>query len=111
MTFLHQCDRIVFLEKGVIKETGTYEELTKGTTALSVFIGEYLNSHKNDDEEEEKDDKKKKYDLILNYKKNILGDKNLEIFKENLKKMRNPKKQAPPNPKEKARNKRKQAKR
>lgn len=60
-----------FYGKGVIKETGTYEELTKGTTALSVFIGEYLNSNKNDEEEDEKDtnEKKKKYDLILKIKK------------------------------------------
>lgn len=39
---------------------GTYAELTSGKTALSEFIGEYLNSHKNEENEEAEESKDKK---------------------------------------------------
>lgn len=42
LAFLHECDRLVYIEKGEILEVGTYDELTRETTKFSVFIGEYL---------------------------------------------------------------------
>lgn len=45
-----ECDRIIMLEKGKIKEIGTYRELIKTKSEFSDFIGEYFQNQESNKE-------------------------------------------------------------
>nr|UOU03337.1 ATP-binding cassette subfamily C1-6 [Brachionus rubens] len=42
LAFLPECDKIIMLEKGCIKEIGTYMELIEKKSVFSNFLGEYI---------------------------------------------------------------------
>nr|QUF59450.1 ATP-binding cassette transporter Abcc1-6 [Brachionus angularis] len=60
LSFLSECDRIIMLEKGIIKEMGTFKDLMKNNSYFSEFLGQYTQNQKKDEEEENSDDKNSK---------------------------------------------------
>ncbi|RNA42720.1 multidrug resistance-associated 1 [Brachionus plicatilis] len=52
LSFLSECDKIIMLDKGSIKEIGTYIELIEKNSAFSKFMGEYILKQKVDQDEE-----------------------------------------------------------
>ena len=54
LSFLPECDRIIMLKDGQIKQIGTYEQLKRDDGAFNEFIGEYLDNY---DEKKEKNGK------------------------------------------------------
>lgn len=44
LTFLPDCHRIILMEKGLIREIGTYRELTSQKSNFSTFIGEFMSN-------------------------------------------------------------------
>lgn len=52
MSFLPECDRIIMLKDGEIKEVGTYEQLKKIKDGVfNEFIGKHLENYTNKEEE------------------------------------------------------------
>nr|APD26519.1 ATP-binding cassette transporter subfamily C member 1 X6 protein [Brachionus koreanus] len=51
LAFLPECDKIIMLDKGSIKEIGTYMELIEKNSAFTKFMGEHILNQKVDKEE------------------------------------------------------------
>lgn len=50
LAFLPECDKIIMLDKGSIKELGTYMELIEKNSAFTKFMGEHILSQKSESE-------------------------------------------------------------
>jgi ABC-type multidrug transport system fused ATPase/permease subunit len=53
LSFLPECDRIMLLESGQVKEIGTYRELKSSSGTFVEFIGKYFQEHKDSKQTED----------------------------------------------------------
>nr|QUF59451.1 ATP-binding cassette transporter Abcc1-6-2 [Brachionus angularis] len=51
LSFLSECNRIIMLEKGIIKEMGSFNDLMKKKSYFSEFLGQYTQNQKKLEEE------------------------------------------------------------
>ncbi|CAF0941211.1 unnamed protein product [Brachionus calyciflorus] len=73
LAFLPECDRIIMLEKGSIKEIGSYDQLIKNNSAFKEFLGEFMRN-----QQAKKQTTESEENIELKNNKKIEGKKNLD---------------------------------